>query len=85
MVIKNERESKNAPKKITRAFYPGGSLAHNKYLKRRKRPLELDKNVGLRNKVIKFLKRGWSPGQIEGYLKLHNYQSKINICYNKII
>ncbi|HLB42366.1 MAG TPA: IS30 family transposase [Gammaproteobacteria bacterium] len=43
-----------------------------KYLKRRKRWLKLEKDVILRNYVHSKLKSGWSPYQIEGRLKIEN-------------
>lgn len=46
--------------------------AQEKYLKRRKRGLKLEKDADLQKYVHEKLKAGWSPYQIEGRLKLEN-------------
>lgn len=46
--------------------------AQEKYLKRRKRGLKLEKDSNLQDFVHSKLKSGWSPYQIEGRLKLEN-------------
>jgi len=47
--------------------------AQDKYLKRRKRGLRLEKDSALRTYVHQKLKVGWSPYQIEGRLKRDNF------------
>jgi IS30 family transposase len=46
-----------------------GSVAHRRYLKRRKRTLRLLRDNELRHHVHAKLRLGWSPWQIEGRLK----------------
>lgn len=48
------------------------SAAQEKYLKRRKRGLKLEKDKNLQSYVHSKLKSGWSPYQIEGRLKIEN-------------
>jgi len=51
-------------------------FAQKRYLKRRQRLSKLEKDCVLREVVHKQLKAGWSPWQIEWYLKL----SQMLIC-----
>lgn len=46
--------------------------AQQKYVKRRKRGLKLEKDANLQQYVHKKIKAGWSPYQIEGRLKTEN-------------
>ena len=55
-------------KKSGHKFY-WNHIAQQRYLKRRKRGLRLEKDVALREYVHQKLKSGWSPYQIEGTLK----------------
>lgn len=52
--------------------YYGGSFAHNKYLARRKKKSKIENSLVLAKYVLSRLKKGWSPWQIEGRLKLEN-------------
>lgn len=47
-------------------------FAHDKYLRRRKRPIKLASNAELKTYIEDKLLIGWSPGQIEGRLKREN-------------